>query len=71
MLEFLKDKDKIFITGCSLCATSCMTGGEKQIAEMKEKLEKVGKTVTGSVVLIHPVINFKFVQPLKSKSSSG
>jgi hypothetical protein len=51
VMEFLKGKDKIFITGCSLCATSCMTGGEKQIIEMKEKLEKQGKTVTGWIVL--------------------
>jgi hypothetical protein len=51
ILDFLKDKDKIFITGCSLCATSCMAGGEQQINEMKEKLEKQGKTVTGWVVL--------------------
>ena len=28
ILEFLKDKDRIYITGCSLCATSCMTGGQ-------------------------------------------
>lgn len=48
ILEFLKDKEKIFITGCSLCATSCMTGGEQQIAEMKEMLENQGKTVTGN-----------------------
>ncbi|NLZ51805.1 MAG: 5,10-methylenetetrahydrofolate reductase [Thermoanaerobacteraceae bacterium] len=51
ILNFLENKDKIFITGCSLCATSCMTGGQQQIDEMKEKLEKQGKTVTGSVVL--------------------
>lgn len=51
ILNYLKGKDKIFITGCSLCATSCMTGGQQQIDEMKEKLEKQGKDVTGSVVL--------------------
>lgn len=48
MLEGVK---KIYITGCSLCATSCMTGGEKQISEMKEALEKEGKIVTGYTVL--------------------
>ncbi|AEE90742.1 methylenetetrahydrofolate reductase C-terminal domain-containing protein [Tepidanaerobacter acetatoxydans] len=51
ILEFLNGKNKIFITGCSLCATSCMTGGQQQIEEMKEKLEKQGKIVTGSVIL--------------------
>ncbi|HQA59533.1 MAG: methylenetetrahydrofolate reductase C-terminal domain-containing protein [Tepidanaerobacteraceae bacterium] len=51
ILNFLKGKDKIFITGCSLCATSCMTGGQQQIDEMKNKLEEHGKTVTGTTVL--------------------
>jgi len=51
ILGFLKDKQKVFITGCSLCATSCMTGGQQQIDEMKRKLEEWGKEVTGSVVL--------------------
>ncbi|MDN5311275.1 MAG: hypothetical protein PWQ68_248, partial [Thermoanaerobacteraceae bacterium] len=31
ILQFLEGKKNIFITGCSLCATSCMTGGEKEI----------------------------------------
>ena len=39
ILNFLKGKDKIFITGCSLCATSCMTGGQQQIDEMKTSLK--------------------------------
>lgn len=51
VLEYLKDKNKIFITGCSLCATTCATGGEKQIIEMKKTLEEQGKQVTGWVVL--------------------
>jgi len=50
ILNFLKNKQNIFITGCSLCATSCMTGGQQQIDEMKDKLEKLGKTVTGSII---------------------
>ncbi|AIS53133.1 5,10-methylene-tetrahydrofolate reductase subunit MetV [Thermoanaerobacter kivui] len=51
ILEMLKDSQSIFITGCSLCATSCFTGGEAQVLEMKEKLEKEGKTVTGYAIL--------------------
>jgi len=51
ILNFLEDKQNIFITGCSLCATSCMTGGKQQIDEIKERLEQSGKTVTGSTVL--------------------
>lgn len=51
ILKKLKDVQNIYITGCSLCATTCMTGGEKQILEMKERLEKEGKKITGYVVL--------------------
>ncbi|ADL07569.1 methylenetetrahydrofolate reductase C-terminal domain-containing protein [Thermosediminibacter oceani] len=50
ILEMLKDVGKVFITGCSLCATFCMAGGEQQIIEMKERLENEGKEVTGFVV---------------------
>lgn len=51
IMEFLKDAKTVFITGCSLCATTCMVGGEKEILEMKKYLEDQGKTVTGYVVL--------------------
>lgn len=51
ILENLKDIQKIYLTGCSLCATSCMTGGEKELIKMKEDLEKQGKKITGYTVL--------------------
>jgi hypothetical protein len=51
IMEFLNGKNRVFLTGCSLCATSCMTGGEKEVLEMKARLEKEGKEVTGYVVL--------------------
>ncbi len=37
LTEMLQPFKKIFIIGCGSCATSCQTGGEKQVAEMKEK----------------------------------
>ncbi|AYO31292.1 5,10-methylenetetrahydrofolate reductase [Biomaibacter acetigenes] len=51
ILQFLEGKKNIFITGCSLCATSCMTGGEKEILAMEQKLLEEGKQVTGYAVL--------------------
>jgi len=51
ILSFIGDKKRVFLTGCSLCATTCMVGGEKELLEMKEELEKIGKEVTGNVVL--------------------
>lgn len=53
-LEYLLDlikKDPVFIVGCSECATLCHTGGEKEVLEMKDKLEKEKIDVTGWVIL--------------------
>jgi ferredoxin len=47
ILGYLKDDKKVFIVGCKGCAESCHTGGEPQVLDAKEKLEKEGKTVTG------------------------
>ena len=45
--DFLKDKKKVFLVGCGDCATTCKSGGREQMEEMKVKLEKAGKSVTG------------------------
>jgi len=50
ILELI-DKGPVFIVGCSECATLCSTGGEKEVKEMKVRLEKEGIVVTGFVVL--------------------
>ncbi len=44
-------KGSVFIVGCSQCATLCDTGGEKEVLEMKKKLEGKKVKVTGFVVL--------------------
>ena len=54
ILEYLKDSKSVFIIGCGRCATSCETGGEKQVADMAKKLTGKGKKVTGSVVIEAP-----------------
>ncbi len=33
----MKPFGKVFVVGCGSCATSCQTGGEKQVAEVKER----------------------------------
>ncbi len=50
VLKELEGESKIFIVGCGSCATTCETGGEEQVAEMKKRLEEEGKTVTGTTV---------------------
>lgn len=51
LLGFLEGSKKVIITGCSLCATTCKSGGEEEIAALKEVLEENGKEVLGSKVL--------------------
>ncbi|HOK41570.1 MAG TPA: methylenetetrahydrofolate reductase C-terminal domain-containing protein [bacterium] len=44
----------IFIIGCGECATSCQTGGEKEVEEMAELLSKEGKNIVGKIVIESP-----------------
>jgi ferredoxin len=50
ILASLEGEEKVFLVGCSECATVCQVGGEEQLTEMAEKLSQHGKTVTGSLV---------------------
>lgn len=50
VLNSLEGYEKIFILGCGECATQCSTGGETEVEDMRLKLEKWGKTVTGTLV---------------------
>lgn len=56
ILEALDSREKIFIVGCGECATTCKTGGEKEVLEMKALLESKGKIVTGWVIPDAPCI---------------
>mgnify|MGYP000936667145 CR=1 FL=1 len=51
VLDFIGDKKRVFLTGCTQCASLCQVGGEKELSDMKTKLEKLGKEVTGTIVL--------------------
>jgi len=56
IIESLKGYNKIFLVGCGECATVCKTGGEAEVAGMKEILEENGKQVTGFVIPEAPCI---------------
>lgn len=56
ILESLKEYKKIFLVGCGECSTTCKTGGEKEALQIKELLEKNGKTVVGMVIPKAPCI---------------
>lgn len=51
ILDYLEGDKNVFLIGCKGCAEGWGSGGEKQVAEMKDSLREKGKTVTGSVVI--------------------
>lgn len=56
ILQNLGNHAKVFLIGCGECSTTCKTGGEKEVLEMKQYLESQGKKVTGWVVPNAPCI---------------
>jgi ferredoxin len=49
--QLLKDFGRIFIIGCGTCVTLTRTGGQPEVAAMKETLSGKGKLVTGTTVV--------------------
>ena len=49
--EQLADLDRVFIIGCGTCATMTKTGGIDQVLEMKDRLQELGKWVSGWTVI--------------------
>ncbi|MFC1943383.1 methylenetetrahydrofolate reductase C-terminal domain-containing protein [Chloroflexota bacterium] len=49
--EQLTDLDRLFIIGCGTCATMTKTGGIDQVLEMKDRLQELGKRVSGWTVI--------------------
>jgi len=69
ILEYLKDAKSVFLVGCGRCATSCESGGEKQVAGMLEFLLKRGKKIAGSVVIEAPCDERLTSKELKTQSA--
>lgn len=51
ILRALGDEKRVYLIGCSECATLCKTGGKEELETMKQSLEKVGKIVVRARVL--------------------
>jgi len=54
ILKSLADVKSVFVVGCGRCATSCSTGGEKEVGAMVDFLKASGKEVLGSKVMEAP-----------------
>ncbi|HOX09722.1 MAG TPA: 5,10-methylenetetrahydrofolate reductase, partial [Candidatus Omnitrophota bacterium] len=50
ILKSLEKAGKVYIVGCTQCATVCKTGGEEEVRKMKESLESKGKKVAAAEV---------------------
>ena len=50
LMAMLEGTTRVGLIGCGNCATACQTGGEKDLAEMKEYLEAHGKQVVGTAI---------------------
>lgn len=50
VMEMLEGVTKVALVGCGSCATSCKTGGEPELEEMKDFLESKGKIVTATII---------------------
>ncbi len=51
VMRYLEKCQAVHIIGCGTCATMCHTGGKAEAIEMKERLEAIGKKVTGWMVI--------------------
>ena len=51
IMQSLEKCRQVYIIGCGSCATTLHTGGKTEVLEMKDKLEAVGKKVTGWMVI--------------------
>ena len=52
--EALKKYKKIGVVGCASCASVCLTGGSREVREMKKHLESSGKEVTFTISIDEP-----------------
>jgi ferredoxin len=59
MIECLGDEKKIFLIGCGECSTTCRAGGEDEVKNLREALEKEGKIVTGYSIPSAPCVAAK------------
>ena len=51
ILQMLDGRKRVAIIGCGQCATICRTGGEQQVEELAEALEKEGKEIVFGEVI--------------------
>ena len=71
LLAMLEGVKKVAIVGCGSCATSCETGGENQVAELKALLEEKGFEVVGSCIPAESCQKMLVKKEVKAFKDSG
>lgn len=71
LMAMLGNAQKIGIIGCSSCATTCATGGEKEVQEMKEYLESQGREVAVTAMADYCCMNLGVKVTLKPFQKLG
>ncbi len=51
VLESLGDEKNIFLLACDGCAEACGTGGKDGLVQMKNEMEKAGKSIAGTCLV--------------------
>lgn len=54
ILRVVQNEKGIFVVGCADCATSCSTGGEKEVQAMAQTLQEHGHKITGTFAIDVP-----------------
>lgn len=67
ILAALDGVSRVFVIGCSKCATVCKAGGEEQVWQMQERLTEAGREVTGSLVIDEACHMLRVQRDLRAK----
>jgi ferredoxin len=67
LLAQLDGVKRLFLIGCSACATECKSGGEEEVFQMEEGLTSLGREVTGSIVIDSPCNVNRTARDLRSQ----
>lgn len=59
VLKALGNYTKIFLVGCGECATTCKTGSQEEMEQLKAQLQEHGKNVVGMCIPSAPCIAAK------------
>ena len=71
LLAMVGGAQKVALVGCGSCATACQTGGEAQIAELKELLEAAGKQVVAAALCDYCCMNLGVRTKMKAIAAAG